>query len=130
MKLKRVAQGIGLGLASGFLATLVTAPKSGAEVRSSLKLTAQSVKAKTDDVKTHALLLKDSVTTFTDVSKNNIPGIVNDVKTSVTTFTEGIKPVAANLQKHLGDLQGTVQELQQNAAEFKKDNKKTSEPAS
>ena len=130
MKFKRIAQGVAIGLASGFFATLTTTPKSGADVRASLKATSQNVKAKKDDVKLHALTLKNSVAELNAVTKNNIPSIVNDLKASVTTFTEEIKPVAANLQHHAKEMQSIAQELQQEAANLKKDKKKTSEPAS
>lgn len=130
MKLKRIAQGVAIGLASGFLATIATAPKSGAEVRASLKATSQNVKAKKDDVQLHAVTLKNSIADFNSAAKNNIPSIVNDLKTSVTTFTQEIKPVATNLQHHAKEMQSIAQELQQEAANFKKDRKKTSEPAS
>lgn len=133
MKLKRIAQGVAIGLASGFLATIATTPKSGTEVRSSLKATSDSLKAKKDDVSTHVAALKQSVQHFNDVTKNNIPSIVNDIKASVTTFTTEIRPVAANLQHHANQMQAIAQELQQEAANFKKDKKEqkeTSEPVS
>lgn len=127
MKAKPFLFGLGAGIIGGTIAVLFSTPQSGQQLRANLRSNAESTKDKLLDVKQQAGTVKQSVHSLSSEIQNNIPLIINDLKQTITTFTEEIEPSKNNLQQEIEALQNSISEIEKNVAQFTEKKKKPQE---
>ncbi|GLC89876.1 YtxH domain-containing protein [Lysinibacillus piscis] len=125
MKAKPFLVGLAAGIVGGAAAILFSTPQSGQDLRTTLCTNFSTTKEKMSDVRQQTKVVNQSIQTFTNEAKNNIPKIITDLKQSITTFTQEIEPTKNNLQQDLEALQKSISEIEQNIAQFTETKKKT-----
>ncbi|MEO4054567.1 YtxH domain-containing protein [Solibacillus sp. CAU 1738] len=120
MKAKTFFIGLSAGIVGGLVATILSAPQPGKELRANIIRNANATKAKLIDVKYQASNVKNSVTNFTNEAKNNIPEIINELKETFTNFTQEIEPEATRLKQEIEGLQKSISAIEQNISQFNK----------
>lgn len=116
------------GLLSGAVASsvaiLLTAPKSGKEVRSQIKATSNGVKTDFQDIKVQFQEVKKSLQHVIHSAKEIAPETMTGIKDSVDTWQRETAPIQAKIQQDLEAIQRSMDEIQQALP------KKTNEQAS
>lgn len=111
-----------LGLTSGLLGAattvLLTTPKSGKELRSSLKTTKNNANNQIQDLKQKMTIVKNSINNIKSEVKETIPKFVEEAKVSVVNWQEETAPIQQQLQQEIEALQNSVDEIQQQVNAF------------
>lgn len=116
------------GLLSGAVASsvaiLLTAPKSGKEVRSQIKATSNGLKTDFQDIKEHFQEVKQSLQHVIHSAKEIAPETMTGMKDSVDTWQRETAPIQAKIKQDLEAIQRSMDEIQKALP------KKTNEQAS
>ena len=99
------------GLAAG-ITTLLTTPMSGKEIRKSCNDTSKAFLSHIQELKLDLLDIKDSVKTATVEGKSVLGFVIEDLKKSINTWKEEIKPHQELLQVELKEMETTIKELE------------------
>ena len=113
MKISQLFYGIAIGALTGASAVLLSTPKSGNDLRSSIKTTSSVYKEKLLDAKSHLKELNASISDLTKEIKEVIPSTVNEMKTSVQQFQRETAPLQQNLQAEILSIQTAIESLEQ-----------------
>lgn len=116
--------GLIIGAAVGAIAAIATAPQAGNQLRTNLKGNTNNFKEQISQVKLETTNVKNSVSTLTNELKNNMPNIINELKQSISAFKTEIDPTSKKLQQEIGNLQKTINEIEQNISNIKKTKEK------
>lgn len=125
MKTSSFLLGVVTGAAVAATSVLFTTTKSGHDVRLSIKNQAAVTKNQLNDVKLHAIHVKNSMLTLSNEVKNNMPVIINDLKTTIDSFQKEIEPNLSNLQKDIIEMNHTIGEIEKNLDNLNKKKIKT-----
>lgn len=99
------------GIAAG-ITTLLTTPYSGKEVRKVCSDNGKAFLQHIQELKIDLNEIKNSVKTATVEGKTVLSAFIEDLKLSIETWQEEVKPHQALLQQELDDLQSTINELE------------------
>ena len=99
------------GIAAG-ITTLLTTPYSGKEVRKACNENGKAFLQHIQELKLDLNEIKDSVKTATVEGKTVFSTFIEDLKRSLETWKEEVKPHQELLQKELDELQSTINELE------------------
>lgn len=109
-----------LGLAAGSLAAAVTVlystPKTGPEVRTTLKSASSDLKGKFKDVKGRLADLKESISQLSREMKSHIPSTVEDVKDTIEQWKHSTEPTRERLEKEVAAIQAALEDLEKTIA--------------
>ncbi|WP_431027897.1 YtxH domain-containing protein [Lysinibacillus sp. LZ02] len=120
MKAKTFFTGVGVGLVTGMVATIITAPQAGKQLRSTIIRNATTFKDQLIDVKNETSNVKQSIITFTEETKNNMPKIINELKETIVTFKNEIEPETEKLKQEIENLQNSINEIEKNIPQTRK----------
>jgi len=112
MKLAPLFYGLATGLLAGASTVLMTTPKSGMEVRSSLKTTSNDFRDKLSDIKLQLADVKNSINNLTNSSKEVVPSTIEDLKSSIAQWKNETAPIQAQLQAEISSIQEAMAELE------------------
>ncbi|TYS15928.1 hypothetical protein FZC78_15235 [Rossellomorea vietnamensis] len=110
MKFKSVTFGILAGSAIGAIATLLSAPQSGKDLKRQINKNKDEWKAVLTEIKTNAVEVKDSVSRLTSESKKTITHVKDDMQSSIQTWQGETEP---NIQ-HIKDDITAIEQLADN----------------
>ncbi|HEO8421487.1 YtxH domain-containing protein [Niallia sp. FSL W8-0635] len=99
------------GIAAG-ITTLLTTPYSGKEVRKVCSDNGKAFLQHIQELKIDLNEIKDSVKTVTVEGKTVLSDFIKDLKLSIETWQEEVKPHQELLQQELDELQSTINELE------------------
>lgn len=103
-----------LGLATGSLAAAVTVlystPKTGDEIRSSIKST--SLQQSFTCAKEQLTKVVQAITTVTNEARNNLPSAVTSIKESIGIWQQSTEPHKEKLEAELAAIQEAIENLE------------------
>lgn len=114
MSAKSFLKGLLIGGIAAGIATIITTPMSGKEVRKVCKVNSKAFIEELKDLKSSLLEIKDSVSTASVEGKTIISAFVEDLQLSLNEWKDQIKPHQEQLQKELAEIETTVSELETN----------------
>merc|ERR1739845_25137 len=98
MKVSNFFAGLGAGLVAGAVTAILSAPKSGEELRTSIKSSGSE--------------LKESINHLTEESKTQVPEAVDGLKASLQSWQEDTAPAKEHLQLEIKAIQNSIEQLQ------------------
>lgn len=105
-----------IGLATGTVAAAITVlystPKSGSELRTSVKNASTDLKESFNDVKEKVNKLNGSVANLAKEAKDTVPDAVNGLKQSFEKWQEVTEPNKKRLEKELSAIQDALDSLE------------------
>lgn len=109
-----------LGLATGTTAAAITVlystPKSGSELRLTVKNASIDFKEKFEDISKKLSSLKGSISNLTKEAKETIPDAVNGLKQSFGNWQQATEPNRNHLETELAAIQEALENLEQTIA--------------
>lgn len=121
MKASTFLLGLATGSAAAAVTVLYSTPKSGSEIRSSMKLTSVDWKEKLDDISINMCNVKDSISTLATEAKETIPSAVDGIKESLNIWQQATDPNRSRLENELTAIQEAIEKLEQTIVGQKKD---------
>ncbi|KYG90698.1 YtxH domain-containing protein [Metasolibacillus sp. FSL H7-0170] len=118
MKAKPFLIGLTAGIVGGAIATILSAPQSGKELRTNITSFSTSTKERLNDVNFQTKNVKQSFSNLSNEVKNNIPQIIKELSQSFTSFKQQIEPETALLKQEIEGLQKSIGEIEQNLSQF------------
>ncbi|MGX9135873.1 YtxH domain-containing protein [Rummeliibacillus sp. JY-2-4R] len=118
MKTSSFVLGIATGLLGSATAILLTTPKSGKDLRLSLKEAKDAANNQVQDLKLQVANIKESVQQIQGEVKDKGPKFAKDVKSSIEKFQQETAPIQEHLKQEITALQNSVEEIQQEIANF------------
>ncbi|WP_409253342.1 YtxH domain-containing protein [Bacillus sp. SCS-153A] len=110
MKIKSITYGILAGSAIGALATLLSAPQSGKELKGQIEKNKDEWKAVFNEIKTNAVEVKDAVSRLSTEGKQTITLLKDDMQHSIQAWQGNTEP---NIQ-HIKDDISAIEQLAEN----------------
>ncbi len=99
MKFRNLAAGFAVGVAGGTLIAVLNAPKSGAELQSSLKSGSGNMKTQMNQLKMEANEVKSSFLQTKRESQEVFETLGDEVKTMISNFQADINPNIEHIKK-------------------------------
>ena len=118
MKAKPFLIGLTAGIVGGAIATILSAPQSGKQLRTNISSFSTSTKERLNDVNFQTKNVKQSFSNLSNEVKNNIPQIIKELSQSFTSFKQQIEPETALLKQEIEGLQKSIGEIEQNLSQF------------
>ncbi|WP_342558563.1 YtxH domain-containing protein [Metasolibacillus sp. FSL K6-0083] len=118
MKAKPFLIGLTAGIVGGAIATILSAPQSGKQLRTNITSFSTSTKERLNDVNFQTKNVKQSFSNLSNEVKNNIPQIIKELSQSFTSFKQQIEPETALLKQEIEGLQKSIGEIEQNLSQF------------
>ena len=112
MNAKIFLLGLTTGAIGGAAAVLFSTPQSGSQLRQNIANNTYNAKLKLADVKYEAHNVMQSVSALKSEVQNNIPTIINEMKESITLFTQDIQPETEKLLQEIESLQNSINEIE------------------
>ncbi|RAZ66732.1 YtxH domain-containing protein [Planococcus maitriensis] len=112
MKVTNFFAGLGAGLIAGAATAILSTPKSGEEMRTSLKSSGSEWKGSMNELKARINELKESINHLTEESKTQVPEAVDGLKASLQSWQEGTAPAKEHLQLEIKAIQNSIEQLQ------------------
>jgi gas vesicle protein len=113
-----------LGLATGTVAAAITVlystPKSGSEIRTSVKSASTDFKETFGDIKQKVNNLKHSISSLSKEAKETVPGAALGIKQSFENWQHSTEPNRIRLEKELTAIQDALENLEQTIAAHQK----------
>lgn len=127
MKVMNFFAGLAVGMAAGAVTAVFSAPKSGEELRSSIKSSSSEWKESMNELKARINELKESINRLTEESKTQVPEAVDGLKASLQSWQEDTAPAKEHLQLEIQAIQNSIEQLQAAISKDKKDEEKKPE---
>ncbi|WP_042476668.1 YtxH domain-containing protein [Bacillus ndiopicus] len=124
MKAKPFLIGLTAGIVGGAIATILSTPQSGKELRTNITNFSANAKERLNDVNFKTKNTKQSLKNLSNEVKNNIPQIIKELSQSLTSFKQQIEPETALLKQEIEGLQKSISEIEQNVSQFTDKDKK------
>lgn len=109
-----------LGLATGTIAAAVTVlystPKSGPELRTSVRSASSELIDKCSDVKDKVNDLRRSISKLSREAKDNVPEAVAGIKESFDSWQKATEPNRKRMEQELSAIQTAIENLEQSIA--------------
>ena len=112
MKVTQFLIGIAAGAVVGASTVLLSTPKSGSEVRSTLKSTSTDFKEKLSDARLKLQDVKISIENLTKDSKEVFPETAESLKESIMQWKSETAPIQQQLQEEISSIQLAMEELE------------------
>lgn len=109
---KSLFLGLLIGGAAGTALALLSAPKSGQELKETISANSDKVKKALDSFKNESALLKNQVVQTTKESAIVLKDFSKDVKTSIDTWKKEIEPNKSNIIDELKSIEESIQKLE------------------
>lgn len=109
MNTKSLFYGIITGITIGSVATLLTTPKSGKEVKKEIKQNYVQLNNFIHKAKNDSLAVKDQVKETIQLSTNTIKTVSKELKDSVEVWQSEVEPTLQKLKEDIDQLTKTVQ---------------------
>ncbi|WP_117170829.1 YtxH domain-containing protein [Paraliobacillus sediminis] len=93
-------------------ATLLSAPKSGKELRGDVKTRSEDILHSLDRIKDDGKLLTEQIANTSKEGAALIKELSVDVKSSIESWKNTIEPHQKNIQKYLGQIEERLKELE------------------
>ena len=128
MKVTNFFAGLGAGLIAGAVTAILSTPKSGEEMRTSIKSSGSEWKESMNELKARINELKESINHLTEESKTQVPEAMDGLKASLQSWQEDTAPAKEHLQLEIKAIQNSIEQLQaaiskdKDEEEKKKDN--------
>lgn len=113
MKAKAFLSGVMIGTALAAVATLLTTPSSGRELKMRCKNNASKFRAGVQQFSQDSNALARQLKTTTQVSKETIKIVGTEVKESVDHWKRDVEPTLAQLKEDIDSLQKNVEQAKQ-----------------
>lgn len=98
-------------------ATLLSAPKSGEQLRHQAKSSSTRFKHTLENLKDEGKDLTDQIARTSKEGATLLKDLSADVKTSIESWKNTIEPHQRNIQKHLQEIEKSLKELEDKAKE-------------
>lgn len=112
MKVSNFFAGLGAGLVAGAVTAILSAPKSGEELRTSIKSSGSEWKESMNELKARINELKESINHLIEESKTQVPEAVDGLKASLQSWQEDTAPAKEHLQLEIKAIQNSIEQLQ------------------
>lgn len=116
MKASTFFLGLATGSAAAAITVLYSTPKSGSELRSTVKSASTDLIEMCSDVKVKVNKLKGSISKMSKEAKETIPGAVDGIKHSFEKWQESTEPNRSRLETELSAIQEALENLEQSIA--------------
>ncbi|WP_456271911.1 YtxH domain-containing protein [Bacillus sp. AK031] len=113
MKFKSVTYGILAGSAIGALATLLSAPKSGKDLKLQIKQNKDEWKAVLTEIKINAVEVKNSVSKLSTEGKHTISTIKDDMQHSIQTWQGSTEPNIQHIKDDIVQIEQLTEKMEQ-----------------
>ncbi|MCR8849610.1 YtxH domain-containing protein [Rossellomorea sp. SC111] len=112
MKKKSLAYGLLIGGVVGGVASLLTSPSSGKEIRAQIKDKKDDWTAVIEEMKGHIGELKESIGTLSQEGKETVLQLSKDLQASFKQWQASTEPNNQRLQEEIQSIQRTIEELE------------------
>jgi len=116
MKASTFFLGIATGTVAAAITVLYSTPKSGSEIRTTVKDASTDLLEMCDDVKVKIIKLKGSISKLTKEAKETIPEAVDGFKQSFDKWQQTTEPNKNRLEQELSAIQDALESLEQTIA--------------
>ena len=116
MKASTFFLGIVTGTAAAAITVLYSTPKSGADLRTSVKDASLDLKEMCSDITEKITKLNGSILKLTKEAKETLPGAVDGLKQSFDTWQQTTEPNKNRLELELSAIQEALENLEQSIA--------------
>lgn len=120
MKASTFFLGIATGTVAAAITVLYSTPKSGSELRTTVKGASKDLNKMCNEVTEKAIKLKGSISKLTKEVKETVPGAVDGLKQSFDKWQQTTEPNKNRLEKELSAIQAALENLEQSIAEQQK----------
>ncbi|MCC5802954.1 YtxH domain-containing protein [Rossellomorea vietnamensis] len=112
MNKKSLAYGLLIGGVVGGVASLLTSPSSGKEIRAQIKDKKDDWTVVIEDMKGHIGELKESIGTLSQEGKETVLQLSKDLQASFKQWQASTEPNNQRLQEEIQSIQRTIEELE------------------
>jgi len=112
--------GLATGTAAAAITVLYSTPKSGSEIRTSVKTASSDLKDSFGDIKQKVNHLKNSITKLSKEAKETVPGAALGIKQSFENWQQSTEPNRKRLEQELSAIQEAIESLEQTIAAHQK----------
>ncbi|KPL61526.1 YtxH domain-containing protein [Rossellomorea vietnamensis] len=112
MNKKSLAYGLLIGGVVGGIASLLTSPSSGKEIRAQIKDKKDDWTAVIEEMKGHIGELKESIGTLSQEGKETVLQLSKDLQASFKQWQASTEPNNQRLQEEIQSIQRTIEELE------------------
>lgn len=116
MKASTFFLGIATGTVAAAITVLYSTPKSGSEIRTTVRDASTDLLEMCDDVKVKIIKLKGSISKLTKEAKETIPEAVDGLKQSFDKWQQTTEPNKNRLEQELSAIQDALESLEQTIA--------------
>jgi gas vesicle protein len=109
---KSLAYGLLIGGVVGGVASLLTSPSSGKEIRAQIKDKKDDWTGVIDEMKVHIGELKDSIGTLSQEGKETVLQLSKDLQASFKQWQASTEPNNRRLQEEIQSIQRTIEDLE------------------
>ncbi len=104
--------GLFVGGVIGGLSILLSTPKTGAELRTTLKESGRDISDRLQNIKTETMDFFELVERSTKEGKEVIKDFAEDIQKTISVWKNEIEPHQINIQKELQEIEQTLQRLE------------------
>ncbi|MBN8192560.1 YtxH domain-containing protein [Bacillus sp. NTK074B] len=112
MNKKSLAYGLLIGGVVGGVASLLTSPSSGKEIRAQIKDKKDDWTGVIEEMKVHISELKESIGTLSQEGKETVLQLSKDLQASFKQWQASTEPNNQRLQEEIQSIQRTIEELE------------------
>ncbi|BCB02931.1 YtxH domain-containing protein [Bacillus sp. KH172YL63] len=112
MNKKSLAYGLLIGGVVGGLASLLTSPSSGKEIRAQIKEKKDDWNEVIEEMKMHIGELKESIGTLSQEGKETVLQLSKDLQASFKQWQASTEPNNQRLQEEIQSIQRTIEDLE------------------
>ncbi|MCA0149077.1 YtxH domain-containing protein [Rossellomorea vietnamensis] len=112
MNKKSLAYGLLIGGVVGGVASLLTSPSSGKEIRAQIKDKKDDWTVVIEEMKGHIGELKESIATLSQEGKETVLQLSKDLQASFKQWQASTEPNNQRLQEEIQSIQRTIEELE------------------
>jgi gas vesicle protein len=113
MKFKSLTYGILAGSAIGAIATFLSAPQSGKDLKLQIKQNKDEWKAVLTEIKTNAVEVKNSVSNLSTEGKQTVSTIKDGMKHSIQTWQGSTEPNIQHIKDDIAEIEQLTEKMEQ-----------------
>src|SRR5699024_4218352 len=112
-KSKSIIFGVAVGSAVGVIATLLTTPSSGKQIRSRVKEQTSDWREVLDSLKFDGLRLKDQLAETSRECASMMKNLTAEMKRSIDEWKRTVEPHKENIQDYIEQIEASLKELEE-----------------
>lgn len=112
MNVKTLSTGIIVGVVAGAVATLLSTPKSGQELRGSIKDTKDNWSEHVLEIQMNIQQIRESIQQVSKEGKETVSSVASELKESISQWKKSADPNIENLQEEIAAIQAAMEELE------------------